>query len=141
MILPEFEIIDKTTGERIRASQIIGIDYVDEMITYSSIGRESESRFTSSLKFSNCMIELEQAKFIYTKAIDDIQEDIKDWIMRNKEEIREDILKSTNKIKDQFIKACDTFNLEDEEDKDILVYEVTENITNGMINLVMTYEQ
>lgn len=141
MILPEFEIIDKTTGERIGANQIVGIDYVDEMITYSIIGREGESRFTNNLKFSSCMIELEQAKFIYTKALDDIQEDIKDWIMRNKEEVREDVLKSTNKIKDQFIKAGDTFNLEDEENKDVLVDEITENIINGMINLVMTYQQ
>lgn len=141
MILPEFEIIDEVTGERIKASQITAIDYVDEMITYSNIGREGESRLTSSLKFSSHMIELEQAKFIYTKVIDDIQEDIKDWILRNKEEITENVLESINKVKDQFIKAGETFNLEDEVDKDVLVDEISENIISGMFNLVMTYEQ
>ena len=128
MILPEFRIINKFTGEEYEPQEIKTIDYADQIIKYSKFDEEGE-------------MDLEDASFIYTKATSDLQEDISNWVTSNKEEIEESILKATNKTLNQFAEGGTTFDITDEVDKDELVTQITEDIIQGILNVISTYEQ
>lgn len=128
MILPEFRIINNFTGEEYEPQEIKIIDYTDQIIKYSKFDEEGE-------------MDLEDASFIYTKATRDIQEDISNWVTNNKEEIEESILKATNKELNQYKESGITFDITDEVDKDELVTQITEDIIQGILNVISTYEQ
>lgn len=128
MILPEFRIINNFTGEKYEPQGIKIIDYTNQIIKYSKFGEEGE-------------MELKDTKFIYTKATSDLQEDISNWVENNKEEIEESILKATNKTLKQYAESGITFDITDEVDKDELVTQITEDIIQGILNVISTYEQ
>lgn len=128
MILPEFRIINNFTGEEYEPQEIKIIDYTDQIIKYSKFDEEGE-------------MDLEDASFIYIKATSDLQEDISDWVTNNKEEIEESILKATNKALNQYAEGGITFDITDEVDKDELVTQITEDIIQGILNVISTYEQ
>ena len=128
VILPEFRIINNFTGEEYEPQEIKIIDYTDQIIKYSKFDEEGE-------------MDLEDASFIYTKATSDLQEDISNWVTNNKEEIEESILKATNKELNQYIESGITFDITDEVDKDELVTQITEDIIQGILNVISTYEQ
>ena len=83
----------------------------------------------------------EDASFIYTKATSDLQEDISNWVTNNKEEIEQSISEATNKTLNQFAEGGTTFDITDEVDKDELVTQITEDIIQGILNVISTYEQ
>lgn len=128
MILPEFRIINNFTGEEYEPQEIKIIDYTDQIIKYSKFDEEGE-------------MDLEDAKFVYTKAIADIQQDISDWIVDNKEELEEGILKSVNKVSKQYLKEGTVFDITNVVDKDNLVEEVAADIVQGLLNVIATYKQ
>lgn len=128
MILPEFRIINNFTGEEYEPQEIKIIDYTDQIIKYSKFDEEGE-------------MDLEDVSFIYTKAASDLQEDISNWVTNNKEEIEESILKATNKELNQYTESGITFDITDEVDKDELVTQITEDIIQGILNVISTYEQ
>lgn len=128
VILPEFRIINNFTGEEYEPQEIKIIDYTDQIIKYSKFDEEGE-------------MGLEDASFIYTKATSDLQEDISNWVTNNKEEIEESILKATNKELNQYAESGITFDITDEVDKDELVTQITEDIIQGILNVISTYEQ
>ena len=128
VILPEFRIINNFTGEEYEPQEIKIIDYTDQIIKYSKFDEEGE-------------MDLEDASFIYTKATSDLQEDISNWVTNNKEEIEESILKATNKELNQYAESGITFDITDEVDKDELVTQITEDIIQGILNVISTYEQ
>ncbi|RDY20738.1 hypothetical protein [Criibacterium bergeronii] len=128
MILPEFRIINNFTGEEYESQEIKIIDYTNQIIKYSKFDEEGE-------------MDLEDASFIYTKATSDLQEDISNWVTNNKEEIEESILKATNKTLNQYTESGITFDITDEVDKDELVTQITEDIIQGILNVISTYEQ
>lgn len=128
VILPEFRIINKFTGEEYEPQEIKTIDYADQIIKYSKFDEEGE-------------MDLEDASFIYTKATSDLQEDISDWVTNNKEEIEQSISEAINKTLNQFAEGETTFDITDEVDKDELVTQITENIIQGILNVISTYEQ
>ena len=141
MILPEFKIINTNTGEEIRAGAIANIDYVSETIKYVAIEENRINKTTSHVSFTDKTLDLEDAKFVYTKAIEDIQQDISDWVVDNKEELEEGILKSVNEVSKQYLKEGTVFDITDEVDKDELVTQITEDIIQGILNVISTYEQ
>lgn len=128
MILSEFRIINKFTGEEYEPQEIKTIDYADQIIKYSKFDEEGE-------------MDLEDASFIYTKATSDLQEDISNWVTNNKEEIEQSISEATNKTLNQFAEGGTTFDITDEVDKDELVTQITEDIIQGILNVISTYEQ
>lgn len=128
MILPEFRIINKFTGEEYEPQEIKTIDYTDQIIKYSKFDEEGE-------------MDLEDASFIYTKATSDLQEDISNWVTNNKEEIEQSISEATNKTLSQFAEGGTTFDIKDEIHKDELVTQITEDIIQGILNVISTYEQ
>ena len=128
VILPEFRIINNFTGEEYEPQEIKIIDYTDQIIKYSKFDEEGE-------------MDLEDASFIYTKATSDLKEDISNWVTNNKEEIEESILKATNKELNQYTESGITFDITDEVDKDELVTQITEDIIQGILNVISTYEQ
>ena len=128
MILPEFRIINNFTGEEYEPQEIKIIDYTDQIIKYSKFDEEGE-------------MDLEDASFIYTKAASDLQEDISDWVTNNKEEIEQSVSEATNKTLSQFAEGGTTFDITDEVDKDELVTQITEDIIQGILNVISTYEQ
>lgn len=141
MILPEFKIINTNTGEEIRAGAIANIDYVSETIKYVAIGENRINKITSHVSFTDKTLDLEDAKFIYTKAIEDIQQDISDWVVDNKEELEEGILKSVNEVSKQYLKEGTVFDITNVVDKHNLVEEVAADIVQGLLNVIATYEQ
>lgn len=141
MILPEFKIINTNTGEEIRAGAIAYIDYVSETIKYVDTEENKINRTTSHVSFTDKTLGLEDAKFVYTKAIADIQQDISDWIVDNKEELEEGILKSVNKVSKQYLKEGTVFDITNVVDKDNLVEEVAADIVQGLLNVIATYKQ
>lgn len=141
MILPEFKIINTNTGEEIRAGAIAYIDYVSETIKYVDTEENKINRTTSHVSFTDKTLGLEDAKFVYTKAIADIQQDISDWIVNNKEELEEGILKSVNKVSKQYLKEGTVFDITNVVDKDNLVEEVAADIVQGLLNVIATYKQ
>lgn len=141
MILPEFKIINTNTGEEIRAGAIAYIDYVSETIKYVTTEENRINRVTSHISFTDKTLDLEDAKFVYTKAIVDIQQDISDWVVDNKEELEEGILKSVNKVSKQYLKEGTVFDITNVVDKDNLVEEVAADIVQGLLNVIATYKQ
>lgn len=141
MILPEFKIINTNTGEEIRAGAIANIDYVSETIKYVAIGENRINKITSHVSFTDKTLDLEDAKFVYTKAIEDIQQDISDWVVDNKEELEEGILKSVNEVSKQYLKEGTVFDITNVVDKHNLVEEVAADIVQGLLNVIATYEQ
>lgn len=141
MILPEFKIINTNTGEEIRAGAIANIDYVSETIKYVAIGENRINKTTSHISFTDKTLDLEDAKFVYTKAIEDIQQDISDWVVDNKEELEEGILKSVNEVSKQYLKEGTVFDITNVVDKHNLVEEVAADIVRGLLNVIATYEQ
>lgn len=141
MILPEFKIINTNTGEEIRAGAIANIDYVSETIKYVAIEENRINKTTSHVSFTDKTLDLEDAKFVYTKAIEDIQQDISDWVVDNKEELEEGILKSANEVSKQYLKEGTVFDITNVVDKHNLVEEVAADIVQGLLNVIATYEQ
>lgn len=141
MILPEFKIINTNTGEEIRAGAIANIDYVSETIKYVAIEENRINKTTSHVSFTDKTLDLEDAKFVYTKAIEDIQQDISDWVVDNKEELEEGILKSVNEVSKQYLKEGTVFDITNVVDKHNLVEEVAADIVQGLLNVIATYEQ
>lgn len=141
MILPEFKIINTNTGEEIRAGAIANIDYVSETIKYVAIEENRINKTTSHVSFTDKTLDLEDAKFVYTKAIEDIQQDISDWVVDNKEELEGGILKSVNEVSKQYLKEGTVFDITNVVDKHNLVEEVAADIVQGLLNVIATYEQ
>ena len=141
MILPEFKIINTNAGEEIRAGAIANIDYVSETIKYVAIEENRINKTTSHVSFTDKTLDLEDAKFVYTKAIEDIQQDISDWVVDNKEELEEGILKSVNEVSKQYLKEGTVFDITNVVDKHNLVEEVAADIVQGLLNVIATYEQ
>ena len=69
-------------------------------------------------------------------------EDLKDWIVRNNEEIQESISKSIIKYcKDMNFKTGRDFNIKKVVDRNELVLAVYDNLIEGLFNVIDTYDE
>nr|DAS75246.1 MAG TPA: hypothetical protein [Caudoviricetes sp.] len=68
------------------------------------------------------------------------QEDFRDWIVDNWEALEDCIEKSIDNVTKEYSALGNNFNIEDSVDKDVLVEEISENIKQGLLNVIDTYE-
>lgn len=64
------------------------------------------------------------------------QEDLKDWLVRNWEEVEEDIRKTVNNTLKE-----NTLDLSDSVDRDVLIDEISENLQQGLFNVINTFNE
>lgn len=68
------------------------------------------------------------------------QEDFRDWIIDNWEAVEDCIEKSIDNVTKEYSVLGNNFNIEDSVDKDVLVEEISENIKQGLLNVIDTYQ-
>lgn len=68
-----------------------------------------------------------------------IKEDFRDWIVDNWEAVEDDIRKSIDNLAKEYSESGDNFIIDDDVDKNNLLDEISNNLKQGLLNIIDTY--
>ncbi|MGP1567951.1 MAG: hypothetical protein ACTTHM_04485 [Peptoanaerobacter stomatis] len=69
------------------------------------------------------------------------KEDFRDWIIDNWEAVEDEIAKSIDKVAHEYSENGENFLIDDSVDSDNLMQEISNNIKQGLLNVIDTYEE
>ena len=69
------------------------------------------------------------------------KEDFRNWIVDNWEVVEDEIAKSIDKVANEYSENGENFLIDDSVDSDNLMQEISNNIKQGLLNVIDTYEE